>query len=108
MVSFIFKLKYIMMSWLKICILCVYFMDACGNEKAGRSFHIDYNNNTFVKDGVPFRYISGSIHYFRIPREAWRDRLQKMRKAGLNTIQTYDLYIFIRIWKKKFYSFYLT
>jgi hypothetical protein len=54
-----------------------------------RSFYIDYENNTFVKDGAPFRYISGSIHSYRIPRDLWSDRLNKMRSAGLNAIQMY-------------------
>ena len=53
-----------------------------------RSFVIDYENNQFLKDGKPFRYVSGSIHYFRVLPEYWNDRLYKIRKAGLNTIQT--------------------
>jgi beta-galactosidase len=40
-------------------------------------------------DGKPFRIISGSIHYSRVPREYWRDRLRKIRSLGLNTICTY-------------------
>lgn len=55
----------------------------------GRSFSIDYNNNCFLKDGKTFQYISGSIHYSRIPRAYWRDRLLKMYMTGLNAIQVY-------------------
>ena len=51
------------------------------------SFTIDFNDNTFLKDGKPFRYISGSMHYFRIPHQLWGDRLYKAKMAGLNTIQ---------------------
>lgn len=54
-----------------------------------RSFSIDYKNNCFRKDGKPFQYISGSIHYSRIPREYWKDRLLKMYMTGLNAIQVY-------------------
>uniref|UniRef100_A0A2K6TTR5 Beta-galactosidase-1-like protein n=1 Tax=Saimiri boliviensis boliviensis TaxID=39432 RepID=A0A2K6TTR5_SAIBB len=54
-----------------------------------RVFEIDYSQNRFLKDGEPFRYISGSIHYSRVPRIYWKDRLLKMKMAGLNTIQTY-------------------
>ncbi|MBV8674316.1 MAG: beta-galactosidase [Acidobacteriaceae bacterium] len=43
----------------------------------------------FVRDGKPYQIISGSIHYTRVPREYWRDRLQKSRAMGLNTIETY-------------------
>ncbi|KAM5279887.1 beta-galactosidase [Ctenodactylus gundi] len=54
-----------------------------------RTFTIDYSRDCFLKDGQPFRYISGSIHYFRVPRFYWEDRLLKMKMAGLNAIQTY-------------------
>jgi len=45
--------------------------------------------NQFVLDGKPFQIISGELHYARIPREYWRDRLKKARAMGLNTISTY-------------------
>lgn len=53
------------------------------------SFDVDYQNDQFLLDGQPFRYISGSFHYFRAPRLYWRDRLRKMRAAGLNAVSTY-------------------
>ncbi|XP_057700230.1 beta-galactosidase [Corythoichthys intestinalis] len=53
------------------------------------SFSVDFKNDCFRKDGEKFRYISGSIHYSRIPRVYWKDRLLKMYMAGLNAIQTY-------------------
>lgn len=46
-------------------------------------------------DGKPFQYVSGSFHYFRTPRAYWRDRLRKIRAAGLNAISTYySLYFY--------------
>ncbi|XP_022079919.1 beta-galactosidase-like [Acanthaster planci] len=56
---------------------------------ATRSFTIDYDHNTFVKDGQPFRYISGSLHYARVHHLYWKDRLAKMYMAGLDAVQTY-------------------
>ncbi|XP_004085513.3 beta-galactosidase isoform X1 [Oryzias latipes] len=56
---------------------------------AAPSFSLDYNADCFRKDGQRFRFISGSIHYSRIPRVYWKDRLVKMYMAGLNAIQTY-------------------
>ena len=56
---------------------------------ARRSFTIDYDNNTFLKDGEPFRYISGSIHYFQVPRHYWEDRIKKLYAAGLDAVQTF-------------------
>ena len=43
----------------------------------------------FTLDGKPFQIISGAIHYERIPRAYWRDRLRKAHAMGLNTIETY-------------------
>ena len=43
----------------------------------------------FLVDGKPFRILSGEMHYFRIPREYWRDRLEKLKACGLNTVATY-------------------
>lgn len=54
-----------------------------------RSFQLDYEQDCFRKDGAPFRYISGSIHYARVPRPAWRDRLLKMYMSGLSALQVY-------------------
>ncbi|EFA82155.1 glycoside hydrolase family 35 protein [Heterostelium album PN500] len=51
------------------------------------SFYIE--GNSFLKDGESFQIISGSFHYFRSHPLLWRDRLQKMKAAGLNTVQTY-------------------
>ncbi len=45
--------------------------------------------DTFYLDGEPFQVISGSIHYFRIVPEYWRDRLEKLKSLGMNTVETY-------------------
>lgn len=55
---------------------------------AQRTFHIDTENNEFLKDGQVFRFVSGEMHYFRVPTELWRDRLRKMKFGGLNVVQT--------------------
>ena len=39
--------------------------------------------------GEPFRIVSGAMHYFRVPREYWRDRLLKIKACGFNTVETY-------------------
>ena len=43
----------------------------------------------FTLDGKEIRILSGSIHYFRVPRNYWRDRIIKLRQLGFNTVQTY-------------------
>lgn len=40
-------------------------------------------------DGKPFRLLSGSVHYFRVVPAYWRDRLEKLKACGLNTVETY-------------------
>jgi len=54
-----------------------------------RDFSINYTTNSFQKDGEAFRLISGSIHYFRVHPADWTDRLNKLRYAGFNAVQTY-------------------
>ena len=49
---------------------------------------VDYDNNCFSKDGEKFQYVSGSIHYFRVPRVVWRDRLMSLRSSGANAVET--------------------
>ncbi|XP_064462745.1 beta-galactosidase-like [Ornithodoros turicata] len=58
-------------------------------SKKERNFTIDYQNNVFLKDGEPFRIIAGAIHYFRVPKPYWKDRLRKMKAAGVNAVETY-------------------
>jgi len=59
-----------------------------GAVSCARNFYIDYDRDTFVKDGQDFRYVSGSVHYFRILEPYWNDVLKKARMMGLNAITT--------------------
>ena len=43
----------------------------------------------FELDGKRLQIISGAIHYARVPRAYWRDRLKKAKAMGLNTVETY-------------------
>ncbi|MCR4953366.1 MAG: beta-galactosidase [Treponema sp.] len=43
----------------------------------------------FYLDGKKIQLISGSIHYFRVVPEYWRDRLEKLKNMGCNTVETY-------------------
>ncbi|XP_024910735.1 beta-galactosidase-1-like protein 2 isoform X2 [Cynoglossus semilaevis] len=47
------------------------------------------NSSQFTLEGKPFRILGGSIHYFRVPRAYWKDRLLKLKACGLNTLTTY-------------------
>ena len=56
-------------------------------QTAVRTF--GYKGEHFLLDGEPFLLISGEMHYPRVPRPYWRDRMRKMRALGLNTLCTY-------------------
>ncbi len=43
----------------------------------------------FYLDGKKIKIISGGMHYFRIMPEYWRDRLEKLKMLGCNTVETY-------------------
>jgi len=59
------------------------------NTGTAPDHHFGIEGDHFVLDGKPFQIISGEMHYARIPREYWRDRLKKARAMGLNTVSTY-------------------
>ncbi|WP_410790399.1 beta-galactosidase [Kribbella sp. C-35] len=40
-------------------------------------------------DGTPTLLLSGEVHYFRLRRDEWVDRLTQARDAGLDTIASY-------------------
>jgi len=48
-----------------------------------------YKGEHFLLDGEPFLIICGEMHYPRVPRPYWRDRMRKMRALGLNALCTY-------------------
>lgn len=43
----------------------------------------------FTLNGKEITLYSGALHYFRVPRDYWRDRLRKFRAAGLIAVETY-------------------
>ena len=50
---------------------------------------LEIKDGKFLLNGKEFRIYSGCIHYFRVPEALWRDRLAKLKAAGLNTVETY-------------------
>src|SRR5512137_2161546 len=56
---------------------------------AAQSHEFRLGDKDFLLDGKTFRIMAGEIHYQRIPREYWADRLRKLKAAGLNTVGTY-------------------
>ena len=52
-----------------------------------RTFKVECGQ--FLLEGRPLLIRSGEMHYPRVPRAYWRDRMRKMRAMGLNTLCTY-------------------
>ena len=72
-----------------LAIVCVAFLLTLAHGQASRTAPVTIQGDHFVRDGKPYQIISGAIHYPRVPREYWRDRLKKARAMGLNTVETY-------------------
>lgn len=78
------------------CLLTVLFFtqnifftqDAC----AGSRFEI--RDGAFWVDGKSVQLICGEMHYPRVPKEYWQDRLKRAKAMGLNTISTYVFWNF--------------
>lgn len=49
----------------------------------------EVKDRDFLLDGKPLQILSGEMHYPRVPRPYWEDRLKKAKAMGLNTICTY-------------------
>ena len=58
-------------------------------SKAAAQDAIHWDNGYFVIDGKPTFISSGSIHYARVPRELWRDRIWRLKMMGFNAVQSY-------------------
>ncbi|NLR68451.1 beta-galactosidase [Chitinophaga varians] len=67
--------------------MAILMMLYCVQLSAQHTFRL--GDSTFLLDGKPFQMISGEIHYLRVPRESWRDRVRMAKAMGLNTIGTY-------------------
>ncbi len=51
--------------------------------------NVSFDAQSFMVDGRRTWLVSGAMHYPRIPRAQWSDRLRAAREAGLNCIETY-------------------
>lgn len=73
------------MKQLNYLLLLLFVLVSC--KTAGQNFEI--SKEAFLLDGKPIQLICGEMHYPRIPHEYWRDRIQRAKAMGINTISTY-------------------
>lgn len=50
---------------------------------------IEPRNRRLFIDGRPRLVLCGEIHYFRLPRETWQDRLDRLKAAGCGCVASY-------------------
>ena len=50
---------------------------------------IHWKDGYFYINGQPTIIRSGSVHYARVPREQWRDRIWRLKMMGFNCVQSY-------------------
>ena len=49
----------------------------------------EIKDGNFLYDGKPIQIHSGEMHFARVPRAYWKQRLQMIKAMGLNTVATY-------------------
>ena len=50
---------------------------------------VEITEKQLLIDRKPVQIISGAIHYFRTHNKLWRDRLERAKAIGINTVETY-------------------
>lgn len=50
---------------------------------------IEIADRQIIIDGQPRIILCGEIHYFRLRRDEWQDRIDKLRAAGFNAVASY-------------------
>ncbi|ROL54172.1 Beta-galactosidase-1-like protein 2 [Anabarilius grahami] len=63
-----------------------HFRGPTGKIRINRSVGLGVNSSQFTLGGKPFHVLGGSLHYFRLPRAYWKDRMVKIKACGLNTL----------------------
>jgi beta-galactosidase len=53
---------------------------------------IDFDGRGFLIHGKRTPIISAGLEYARIPRALWRDRLQRLQRAGFNCVEVYTFW----------------
>jgi len=70
-----------------MCMLSLITLSSFQNSPTKHSFEI--GKTQFMLDGKPFQIRCGELHFARVPKEYWRNRLQTMKALGMNTVCAY-------------------
>ncbi len=83
----LFSRRAIQVSFLLLTLLSSGLLHATQSQQPAHTF--GWSGQHFLLDGKPFQIISGEMHYARVPRPYWRQRMRLMKAMGLNTLTTY-------------------
>jgi beta-galactosidase len=86
---------------LSIILAMLWLLPGYAAENSSHTFSIGQKD--FLLDGSRFQIRCGEIHFERVPRAYWRDRLRKCKAMGLNTVCAY-LFWNVHEWKKGQYD----
>ncbi|GLW31618.1 galactose-1-phosphate uridylyltransferase [Actinoplanes regularis] len=50
---------------------------------------LSLTNRYLIKDGAPVIPVSGELHYSRVPRHRWAERLRQMKAGGVTVVASY-------------------
>ena len=57
-------------------------LGSCASDKG----KFEVGNKTFLLNGKPFVVKAAELHYPRIPKEYWEQRIESAKALGMNTI----------------------
>ena len=60
----------------------------------GLPYSVSYNNRSIILNNKSILLLSGSVHYTRSTPEMWPVIFAKMKKAGLNAVESYVFWNF--------------
>ena len=65
------------------------FVPSCSARAAEPQHTFSIGEHDFLLDGKPIVIRTGEMHFTRVPREYWRQRLQLLRSMGMNAVCAY-------------------
>lgn len=87
------NLKYFKRALIIFSALCVLSLAGCSNHKSQfdtKTFEI--GKGQFLRNGEPFVIKAAELHYPRIPREYWDQRIKLSKALGMNTVCLYTFW----------------
>ena len=73
----------------KIILLPFYILIFATTTFAQQKHTFEIKDGNFFYDGKPIQIHSGEMHFARVPKAYWKQRLEMIKAMGLNTVATY-------------------